>query len=65
VRKQEVRDRILGAAFELFLDRGVSTTTIEDIRERTDVARRLTPKLTFAVIVKLRGVGRVRFWRGC
>ena len=39
-RKQEVRDRILGAAFELFLDRGVSTTTIEDICERADVANR-------------------------
>jgi AcrR family transcriptional regulator len=36
VRKQEVRDRILGAAFELFLDRGVSTTTIEDSCERPD-----------------------------
>lgn len=40
VRKQEVRDRILGAAFELFLDRGVSTSTIEDICERADVANR-------------------------
>jgi len=40
VRKQEVRGLILGAAFELFLDRGVSTSTIEDICERTNVANR-------------------------
>jgi AcrR family transcriptional regulator len=39
-RKQEVRDRILGAAFDLFLDRGVSATTIEEICERADVANR-------------------------
>ena len=39
-RKREVRDRILGAAFDLFLDRGVSATTIEDICERADVANR-------------------------
>ncbi len=39
-RKQEVRDRILGAAFDLFLVRGVSATTIEDICERADVANR-------------------------
>lgn len=39
-RKQEVRDRILGAAFDLFLDHGVSATTIEDICERADVANR-------------------------
>lgn len=39
-RKQEVRNRILGAAFDLFLDRGVSATTIEDICERADVANR-------------------------
>lgn len=39
-RKQEVRDRILGAAFDLFLEQGVSATTIEDICERADVANR-------------------------
>ena len=39
-RKQEVRDRILGAAFDLFLVQGVSATTIEDICERADVANR-------------------------
>jgi AcrR family transcriptional regulator len=39
-RKQEVRERILGAAFNLFLDQGVSATTIEDICERADVANR-------------------------
>ena len=39
-RKQEVRERILGAAFDLFLDQGVSGTTIEDICERADVANR-------------------------
>ena len=39
-RKQEVRERILGSAFDLFLDRGVSATTIEDICERADVANR-------------------------
>ncbi len=36
----EVRDRILGAAFELFLDQGVSATKIEDICGRADVANR-------------------------
>ncbi|HTI73635.1 MAG TPA: TetR/AcrR family transcriptional regulator [Mycobacterium sp.] len=39
-RKQEVRDRIIGAAFDLFLAQGVSATTIEDICERADVANR-------------------------
>jgi AcrR family transcriptional regulator len=39
-RKQEVRERILGAAFDLFLDQGVPGTTIEDICERADVANR-------------------------
>src|SRR5258705_10785953 len=39
-RKQEVRDRILGAAFDLFLVQGVSATTIEDICGPPDVANR-------------------------
>jgi AcrR family transcriptional regulator len=39
-RKQEVRDRILRAAFELFLARGVSATKIEDICAGADVATR-------------------------
>jgi AcrR family transcriptional regulator len=39
-RKQEVRERILGAAFDLFLVKGVTATTIEDICERADVANR-------------------------
>jgi AcrR family transcriptional regulator len=39
-RKQEVRDRILGAAFDLFLLQGVTATTIEDICDRADVANR-------------------------
>ncbi|RDH78313.1 TetR/AcrR family transcriptional regulator [Mycolicibacterium moriokaense] len=39
-RKMEVRDRILGAAFDLFLAQGVSATTIEEICERADVANR-------------------------
>jgi AcrR family transcriptional regulator len=39
-RKMEVRDRILSAAFDLFLQQGVSATTIEDICERADVANR-------------------------
>jgi AcrR family transcriptional regulator len=39
-RKQEVRDRIIGAAFDLFLAQGVASTTIEDICERADVANR-------------------------
>jgi AcrR family transcriptional regulator len=39
-RKLEVRNRILAAAFDLFLDQGVSATTIEDICERADVANR-------------------------
>ena len=36
----EVRDRILGAAFDLFLEQGVSATKLEDICERADVANR-------------------------
>ena len=39
-RKLEVRDRILGAAFDLFLSQGVSATTIEEICKRADVANR-------------------------
>jgi AcrR family transcriptional regulator len=39
-RKREVRERILAAAFELFLRQGVAATTIEDICERADVANR-------------------------
>jgi AcrR family transcriptional regulator len=39
-RKVEVRDRILGAAFDLFLVQGVSATKIEEICERADVANR-------------------------
>jgi AcrR family transcriptional regulator len=39
-RKMEVRDRILGAAFDLFLVQGVSATKIEHICERADVANR-------------------------
>jgi AcrR family transcriptional regulator len=39
-RKQEVRDRILQAAFDLFLSQGVEATKIEDICERADVANR-------------------------
>jgi AcrR family transcriptional regulator len=39
-RKVEVRDRILGAAFDLFLVQGVSATKIDDICERADVANR-------------------------
>jgi AcrR family transcriptional regulator len=39
-RKLEVRDKILRAAFELFLSQGVAATTIEEICERADVANR-------------------------
>jgi AcrR family transcriptional regulator len=39
-RKQEVREKILAAAFELFLSQGVAATTIEQICERADVANR-------------------------
>jgi AcrR family transcriptional regulator len=39
-RKLEVRERILGAAFDLFLRQGVKSTTIEDICERADIANR-------------------------
>jgi AcrR family transcriptional regulator len=39
-RKREVRDRILEAAFELFLSRGIDATKIDDICERADVANR-------------------------
>ena len=39
-RKLEVREKILAAAFELFLANGVAATTIEEICERADVANR-------------------------
>lgn len=39
-RKREVRERILDAAFELFLSRGIDATKIDDICERADVANR-------------------------
>jgi AcrR family transcriptional regulator len=39
-RKQEVRERILSAAFELFLRQGVADTTIEDVCAHADVANR-------------------------
>jgi AcrR family transcriptional regulator len=39
-RKQEVRERILQAAFDLFLSQGMAATKIEDICERADVANR-------------------------
>jgi AcrR family transcriptional regulator len=39
-RKLEVREKILAAAFELFLDKGVGATTIEEICDRADVANR-------------------------
>jgi AcrR family transcriptional regulator len=39
-RKQEIREKILAAAFELFLSQGVAATTIEEICERADVANR-------------------------
>lgn len=39
-RKLEVRERILTAAFELFLHQGVAATTLEEICGRADVANR-------------------------
>jgi AcrR family transcriptional regulator len=39
-RKAEVRERILTAAFELFLSQGVSATKIDQICERADIASR-------------------------
>jgi AcrR family transcriptional regulator len=39
-RKLEVREKILAAAFELFLRKGVAATTIEEICEHADVANR-------------------------
>jgi AcrR family transcriptional regulator len=39
-RKLEVREKILAAAFELFLEKGVAATTIEEICDRADVANR-------------------------
>ena len=39
-RKQAVRQRILTAAYDLFLHQGITATTIEDICERADVANR-------------------------
>jgi AcrR family transcriptional regulator len=39
-RKQEVREKILTAAFDLFLAQGVAATKIEEICGRADVANR-------------------------
>jgi AcrR family transcriptional regulator len=39
-RKQEVREKILAAAFDLFLAQGVNATKIEEICARADVANR-------------------------
>jgi len=39
-RKLEARERILQAAFDLFLSQGMRATKIEDICERADVANR-------------------------
>lgn len=39
-RKGEVKDRILQAAFDLFLSQGAAQTTLEDICERADIASR-------------------------
>ena len=39
-RKLEVREKMLTAAFELFLRQGVAATTIEEICEHADVANR-------------------------
>ncbi|HTY35289.1 helix-turn-helix domain-containing protein [Mycobacterium sp.] len=39
-RKLEVQEKILAAAFDLFLRKGVAATTIEEICERADVANR-------------------------
>ena len=39
-RKLEVREKILTAAFDLFLGNGVAATTIEEICQRADVANR-------------------------
>ncbi|WP_025736984.1 TetR/AcrR family transcriptional regulator [Mycobacterium genavense] len=39
-RKHEMREKILVAAFDLFLAQGVAATTIEEICERADVADR-------------------------
>jgi AcrR family transcriptional regulator len=38
-RRQEVRDRVYGAAVELFIERGFDATTMDDIADRADVAR--------------------------
>jgi AcrR family transcriptional regulator len=39
-RKLEVREKILTAAFDLFLRKGIAASTIEEICERADVANR-------------------------
>ncbi len=39
-RKQEMREKILVAALDLFMAQGVAATTIEEICERADVANR-------------------------
>jgi AcrR family transcriptional regulator len=39
-RKAEIRERILTAAFDLFLSQGVSATRVDEICERADIADR-------------------------
>lgn len=39
-RKQEIRSRILDAAYDLFLDQGIECTSVEQICATADVARR-------------------------
>ncbi|MFE3054127.1 TetR/AcrR family transcriptional regulator [Nocardia sp. NPDC059236] len=39
-RRQEIRDRILSSALELFADQGYAATTVDQIAARADLARR-------------------------
>lgn len=38
-KRRQVRDRLCGAALELFIERGYEATTMDQIAERADVAR--------------------------
>lgn len=58
-KKQEKRRALLDAAYELFLERGTSKTSVEDITSRAKVG-----KGTFSSILPIRVRSRRPCWPG-
>ena len=58
-KKQEKRRALLDAAYELFLERGTSKTSVEDITSRAKVG-----KGTFYTILLIRVRSRRPCWPG-